>query len=324
MRDVTQLTGQRAAGEYLRELLLKPGPYRDAWQQHVARPYNGVINQLAVAEVIAGQPLTSSGESQLPPYQVREVVSGALFGGKLTTNTLQMFIGAFSFTEDESGRLRRLLAGSSRIGVMSGTSALSLGATLGVDAVFGHRKHHMVSLHDHVWVTADGRIDRGRHLQVIEANFRGVDHIPFVCDTNVLTVEVGQGCKKLTGEVRRIAPELFATDILLARTLNVGETLTLEYWLTYRYPGDPTDPAEREYRRGVLRQVDNLDVRIEFHPDKLPSQVWWAHWDGGDGSVLDREAVSLDSQHSVHRYLRSLEKTVVGFYWQWDDSEEDA
>jgi hypothetical protein len=59
-------------------------------------------------------------------------------------------------------------------------------------------------------------------------------------------------------------------------------------------------------------------MRIEFHPDRLPRRVWWAHWDGGDGTVLEREAVSLDSQHSVHRYLRSLEKTVVGFYWEWD------
>jgi len=160
-------------------------------------------------------------------------------------------------------------------------------------------------------------------LQVIEANAQGVDRIPFICDTNVLTLEVGQGCKELTGEVVRIGPEVFATQILLARTLDVGETLTFEYRVSYRYPGDPCDPAERQYRRGGFRQVDNLDVRIEFHPDRLTGRVWWAHWDGGDGSVLDREVVALDSQNSVHRYLRSIEKTVVGFYWRWDDSDED-
>jgi hypothetical protein len=59
-------------------------------------------------------------------------------------------------------------------------------------------------------------------------------------------------------------------------------------------------------------------MRVEFHPDKLPSRVWWAHWDGGDGNVLERETATLDSQHSVQRYLRSLEKTVAGFYWEWD------
>src|SRR5215472_14010481 len=109
MHDAARLTGQRAAGEYLRQLLLKPGPYRDAWQIHVASPRDGVINQLAVAEVIAGQHVAHGhpGESQMPPYQVREVVSGALFGGKLTAETLQTFIDAFGFSDDDSQRLRR-------------------------------------------------------------------------------------------------------------------------------------------------------------------------------------------------------------------------
>jgi hypothetical protein len=320
MHDATRLTGQRAAGEYLRQLLLKPGPYRDAWQSHVARPHDGVINQLAVAEVIARQNAARghSGARQMPPYQVRDVVSEALFGGRLTAATLQTFIDAFGFSDEESQRLRRLLAGSSRISVMSGTQAVPTFAEQDLDAAIGPRRHLTLSMHDHVWVGSDGRIDRGRHLQVIEANAQGVDRIPFICDTNVLTLEVGQGCKELTGEVRRIGPDVFAAQILLARTLGLGETLTFEYRLSYRFPGDPRDPAEREYRRGVLRQLDNLDVRIEFHPDKLPERVWWAQWDGSDGHVLEREAVELDSQQSAHRYVRSLEKTVVGFYWEWD------
>jgi len=322
MRDATQLTGQRAAAEYLRQLLLKPGPHRDAWQSLVARPRDGVINRLAVAEVIAGQQHTAL-EGQMLPYQLRDVVSSALFGGKLSAATLEMFIGAFGFSEHESGRLRRLLGGSSRISVMSGTHAVPACAAHDLDAAIGPRWHQTLSAHDHVWVGSDGRIDRLRALQVIEASAQGLDRIPFICDTNVLTLEVGQGCKELVGEVRRISPDVFATQILLARTLDLGETLTLEYSVSYRYPGDPRDPAEREYRRGVIRQLDNLDMRIAFHADKLPRRVWWAQWDGGDGSVLESEAVSLDSQHSVHRYLRSLEKTVVGFYWQWDDGDQD-
>jgi hypothetical protein len=320
MHDGTRLTGQRAAGEYLRQLLLKPGPYRDAWQCRVARPRDGVINQLAVAEIIAAhqdEARSRPGQSLMLPYQVRDVVSGGLFGGHLTAETLQVFIAAFGFTEEESRRLHRLLAGSNRISVLSGTSALPMGCVYEVDAAIGQRNHHTVALHDHVWVSADGRIDRARTMQVIEAGAQGVDRISFVHDTNVLTLEIGQGLKELVGGVRRIDRDVFAAEILLARTLDLGETLTLEYWLSYRYPGDPADPGEREYRRGGLRQVDNLDMRIEFHPDKLPSRIRWAHWDGGHGSVLECEEVSLDAQHSVHRYLRSLEKTVVGFDWEW-------
>ena len=110
---------------------------------------------------------------------------------------------------------------------------------------------------------------------------------------------------------------------MLARTLDVGETLTMEYWLSYRWRGGPEEPSAREYRCAVMRQLRNLDIRVEFHPEWLPRQVWWAHWDGNDGHVLEREDVTLDSQHSVHRYLHSLEKTVAGFYWEHDVASAD-
>lgn len=326
MDHAGQLTGQRAAAEYLRQLLLKPGPYREAWQSRSTRPRNDAINQSAVAEVIAGQQRAAggpAGESRMQPYQLREVVAGALSGGLLSEDTLQMFIGAFSFSDDEVRRLRHLLAGSSRIGLMSGTNGMSVSSARQVDAMIGERKHHTVALHDHVWVSADGCLDRARYMHVIEALAAVVDRVPFVADTNVLTLEIGQGCKELVSQVRPIGADVFTTDILLARTLALGETLTLEYWLSFRWPGDPADPAERSYRRAVMRHADNLDMRVEFHPDKLPARVWWAQWDGTDDTILDQEPATLDIQHSVHRYVRSVEKSIVGFYWSWDECDQD-
>lgn len=319
MSDAARLTAQRAAAEYLRQLLLKPGACREAWQRHIAKPRDDVINQLAVAEVIASH-LTfgRAGEAPVMPYQLRDIVSGALSGSQLSTETLDWFIGAFRFTEQETGQLRRLLAGSSRIGVLSGTHAVPLSVEPDVDAAIGPRRHQTLSLHDHIWVGQDGRIDRSRTLHVIEAIAPGVDRLPFVCDTNVLALEVGHGCKELAGQLRWIGGDFFATEILLSRTLDVGETLTLEYWLSYRWRGGPEEPSAREYRRAVMRQLHNLDVRVEFHPSWLPSKVWWAHWDGGDDRILEREPMTLDSQHSVHRYLRSLERTVAGFCWERD------
>lgn len=315
------MEGQRAAAEYLRQLLLKPGRYREAWQRHVARPRDDVINQLAVAELLVdclrsapGRP----GSAHVMAYQLRDTVAGALSGGQLSLQTLELFIEAFDLAEHEAGRLKRLWGGATTISVMSGTHAVPVTAEQEVDAAVGKRRHHSLSLHDHIWVVQDGRIDRARTMQVIEANAQGVDRIPFMCDNNVLTLEVGQGCKETDGPIRRIGADVFAAEILLARTLDLGETLTLEYWLSYRYPGDLTDPAEREYRRAVMRAVDNLDMRIEFHPDKLPAQVWWAHWDGIEGDILSQEPVTLDSQYSAHRFLRSLDRTVVGFHWRWD------
>jgi hypothetical protein len=312
---------QRAAAEYLRQLLLKPGPYRDAWQRYVTRPRDGVINQMAVAEVIASRLRSAPGhpgDAQVMPYQLRDTVSGALSGRQLSAETRQLFADAFGFAQHEADRLRRLWEGSARISVLSGSHGVPAQAERDVDHALGLRRHQTVSLHDHIYVGADGRIERARTMQVIVALGPDLDRIPFLCDTSVLTIEVGQGCKGLTGDVHQIGPDVFATEILLARTLGADETTTLDYWITYRFPGDLSDPAEREYRRAVIRSVENLDMRVEFHPARLPTQVWWAHWDGIEGGVLQREVVTLDSQHSAHRYLRSLDKTVVGFYWQWD------
>jgi hypothetical protein len=251
------------------------------------------------------------------PYQLRDMVSGALSGSQLSADALRLFTEAFGFSEHEVGRLWRLWNGSTRIGVLSGTHAVPPQTQRELAEVLGPPRHQTLSLHDHVYVGEDGRIDRVRMLQVIEAIAPGVDRIPLLCDTNVLTVEVGQGGKELSGNVEQIREDVCYAEILLARTLDLAETITLEYSVTYRYPGDPTDPAEREHRRGVMRHAENIDVRVEFHPNRPPVKIWWAHWDGTDGDVIKREAVTLDSECSVHRFVRSVDKTVVGFYWEW-------
>ena len=145
----------------------------------------------------------------------------------------------------------------------------------------------------------------------------GLDRIPFLYDTKALTLEVGQGCTELTGELFQVSDELFVTYISLAQVLDVGETATLEYWTTYQYPGDLLDPHECQYRRAVMGRLENFDIRVEFHAAKLPSGVWWATWDGVEGGIIGQEPVTLDTQHSVHRYLRFIEKTVAGFHWKW-------
>lgn len=318
--DATRQDKRRAASDYLQQLLLKPGGYRQSWEQYVSRERPGTINQLAVAEVIARHLWSAPRgptDAEITPHQLKDTVSRALTGRLLSRPALSLFIDAFGFSEHEAARLWRLWNGSATISVMSGTHAVPVTAEQDVDRTFGPRQHQTLSLHDHIYVGADGRIERARALQVIEATAQDLDRIPFLCDTNVLTIEVGQGCKELSGEIRQIGTDVFATEILLARTLGLGETITLEYWITYRFPGDLNDPSENEYRRAVIRQIENFDMRIEFHPTKQPAHVWWAHWDGIEGNVLQREAVVLDSQHSAQRYLRSLDKTVAGFYWQW-------
>jgi hypothetical protein len=312
--------GRRAASAYLHELLQRPGGYRRLWEQHVVRARSGEITQLAVAEVLARRLWSYprvSGDADVLPHQLKDTVARALSGRLLSRSTLSLFIDAFGFSNAEADRLWRLWEGSGTISVLSGPRAMTLRNERELVSALGPRRHQTLSMHDHVTVGEAGVLSRTRTLQVIEAIAGGLDRIPYLYDTKALTLEVGQGATDLTGDLYQVSADLFATYIMLARTLDAGETSTLEYWTTYQYPGDPDDPDERQYRRAVMGRMENFDMRVEFHPSKLPAGVWWATWDGMEGEVIEHEAVALDAQHSVHRYLRFIEKTVAGFYWTW-------
>ena len=240
----------------------------------------------------------------------------------LSRSTLALFVAAFGLTPQEEDRLWRLWRGSGRITVLAGPRAMRSGSVAKVVGELGPRRHQTVSLHDHVVVGADRKLTQTRTLQVVEAIVDGLDAIPYLYDTSAVSLELGQGCAGPPGPFRHIGEVIYATDIPLTRTLSLGETLTLEYWTSYGDEADPADPAERQYRRAVMATLENFDMRIEFHPDRLPVTVWWAVWDGMEGRVLDQELVVPDNQHSVHRYLRSMERSVVGFHWSWDNNQK--
>jgi hypothetical protein len=312
--------GRAVAAAYLRQLLLKQGSYRRLWEQHVVRERPGEINQLAVAEVLA-QHLWDyprhAGDAEVMPRQLKDSVSRALSGRLLSSPLLTLFIDAFSFSDSEAERLWRLWNGSGAVAVLSGRRAVPPQIENDLRTALGPRRHQTVSLHDHCEVGGDGRLSRTRTMQVIEATMEGTSQIPYLYDTNALTLDVGQGCRGVSRQLYRIGDGMFATTILLSKTLAVGETLTMEYWTTYQYPGDALDPQERQYRRAVMAYIANFDIRVQFQPARLPAQLWWASWDGVDGPVLTQEEITLDSQHSAHRYLHSVERTVVGFHWIW-------
>lgn len=320
MTEPQLAAGREAAGRYLRELLLRPGRYRQLWESRAERTRPGAINHLAVANVLAHHLWNApraTGSSDVLARQLKDTVGRALSGRVLSRSTLALFVAAFAFTPQEEDRLWRLWRGTGRITVLAGPRAMRSGAVARVVSELGPRRHQTVSLHDHVYVGPDRRLARTRTLQVVEAIVDGLDAIPYLYDTSAVSLELGPGCAGPPGPFRQIGDLIYATDIPLTRTLGLGETLTLEYWTCYAYGGDPADPEERQYRRAVMATLENFDMRIEFHPDQLPAAVWWAMWDGMEGGVLDQELAEPDTQHSVHRYLRSMERSVVGFHWSW-------
>lgn len=320
MSDPAATPGRRAASSYLRDLLQRPGPYRRQWEQHVVRARPGEINQLAVAEVLARRLWSyprAAGDADVLPHQLKDTVGRALSGRLLSRPTLTLFIDSFRISDADADRLWRLWEGSGTISVMSGARALTPRTEQELAAAIGTRAHRTLSLHDHLTIGPEGKPVRMRILQVIEAVTDGISRIPVLHDIQAVTLEAGLGCAGVSADRYQVSNDLFVTYLELAGTLKAGQTTTLEYWVMYQYQGQPQDPAERVYRRAFMSRQENFDMRVGFHPERLPAAVWWATWDGLDGDLLEEEPVTLDAQHSVHRYLRFIEKAVAGFRWAW-------
>jgi hypothetical protein len=310
---------QTAAAAYLRELLLRPGRYRRRWEQYAERSRRGQVNQLAVAEVLAHylwEHPRSTGDTDVLPRQLKDTTSRVLSGKLLSKAALSLFMDAFDLSEFERDQLTKIWAGSSRVRVLTGPRAMSPELLSDVAAFTGARGYQTVSMHDHVLMGVDRQIRKIRTLQVIEAQTDGVDRIPYIYDGNAISVEIGLGCGAVAAPFSSIRDGLWGTHILLAKALEAGETLTLEFWTAFQHADERT-PDETWYSRVVTRSVENIDIRIEFDPDALPGAVWWAVWDGLNGDIASSQPVELDSQHSAQRYLRLAEKTVVGFRWDW-------
>jgi hypothetical protein len=310
--DSATPTGAQAAAAYLRELLLRPGRYRRTWEQYAERSRRGKVNQLAVAEVLArylSEHPRVSGDIDAAPRQLKDTAARALSGKLLSRATLALFIDAFGFGTLEREQLGKLWEGSAHVRVLSGPRAIREDKA----AALGSPQIKTLSLHDHHYLGPDGLPVRHRVIHVIEAVADAVDRVPYRADTNALTIEAGQGFSGLAGPFYQPVAELFVVDMLLAKPLAAGETATLEYSAGFHYARPPAP----EFRRIVQNFVENLDIRVEFHPSRLPGNVVWAVWDGMDGPIVEREPVVLDSQFAVHRYLRLAEKTAVGFHWDW-------
>jgi hypothetical protein len=69
----------------------------------------------------------------------------------------------------------------------------------------------------------------------------------------------------------------------------------------------------------VLRSTEDLTIWVRFHPTRVPARVWSARWDSIDDShIIDRQPAELDSELSVHVRFGRVEKSIVGFYWEWE------
>jgi hypothetical protein len=301
----------RRASAYLGVLLTQPGPYRLKWTRRAESVRPDRINVDAVARVVADH-LTTHGDNATTHRAKNDTVKRALEGSTLTAKTLNAFIGAFSMSDLEAQRLLGLLDGTAtnviigELPPMAGGQSRSPGApTL----------YKTIQLHEFHYLRADGQPSHHRTVQEIRALVDNFTTHRYVFDTDEVDVEKVLG--GTPGEPYLFSGSLWAVDLTLPRTLQAGDSTSLEYLTRFHYK----EAVEPCFRRVAHQRVENLSMRVEFHPQKLPRAVWWAQWRDyrpPDDVILWREQVELDTEHAVERRLDILERAVAGFVWEFD------
>lgn len=297
--------GVRQAGQYLRELLRRD-PYRHRWAWYGAQRERDV-HQVAVAKVLAGY-LHRHDEDEVEYGQLTRRVSRALRGEVLSRQTLGLFIRAFEIGEEHAAILWRQWQGAELARVVIGE--LPPLAAGGRDLP-GYRT---ILLHEFHYLGPDGRPLRHRTLRDIRSLVDGLASYRYSYDTSELTLSRVAGGTASPPYQR--AENIWAVDIALSRTLRQGEAHSLEFESRFRYSG----PVEPCFRRVAHERFENVAIRVQFDPARLPRYVWWTEWRDyrePDAVVLRREPLPLDAEHAVYHRLDVLDRAVAGFSWEF-------
>ena len=282
--------------EYLAELL-RDEPYRADWLVYARRPRPGQISQAAVAQVVANYlwdtGLADEHDRNLP-RELKDRIGRALRGEVLTPETLSWLIHAFGLDEDETAELWA-----------------RYGAAI-AERPDAHDEpgYRTISLHEFHYLGEDGLPERHRTVHVVKALRDGVTSYPYLFDTATAEVTVERG-----GTAGPVCPRedgLHGVDIQFHHPLRLGQTASFEYQTLFRYRAPPPP----EFRREARGLIENMELRVQFHPRKLPRGVCWAQWAGRAGPIIQREHVTLDPDHAVQRYVTSVRGKVLGFVWE--------
>lgn len=314
MSGSAESPGAKEAGRYLAELL-KHEPYRRRWNRPdwVKRARKSELHHTAVARVLArhlqGNPRTGreDNDERVKPSQLVTLVSNALNGVRLSGESLHLFIAAFDITSEHAGRLRRLHSDSGTIQLLPGPSAVPLDTLAALPA----RMHTTHFVHDHHYLGPKGLPYRHETSQVIEATADKLDRYVYAFDTSFLTVEVLSG--GTLGAPYSAPGGIHAVDIMFDHPLQLAQRYAFKYETTFRYEVQPP----LEFRRVVSVRVDYAEVKITFHPAKLPARIWEADWEGVTSEPVTGHTVTPDDYRTVRRFIRDVENTGFGFVWKW-------
>ncbi|MEU5695689.1 hypothetical protein [Actinosynnema sp. NPDC020468] len=225
--------------------------------------------------------------------------------GKLTEKVLENFVRAFEITEPDARELWSIWHGEKHSLVVVGT--LERRADLPAHG------HETVSVDEDHHIGANGFPARHEVRQTIRAVGAELAGFPYFFDTNAVDVRLVSGGTQ--GEMTRHSEHLWRVMFTFGKPVALGATKFFHYTQNFNY----TEPPDPDYRRCIYNRYNGWNVRVHFHPDRLPGTVWWAEWenDRPDSPIKYREPVELDDGLAAHRSLLSIERAVAGFVWDW-------
>lgn len=294
---------QRVAAE-LRRLLAEEGAYRQRWSHHVSRDRDGGLNNLAIAKQLYLHPShEAAGGDHLA---LKDRVRRALNGSFIAADTLRLFIDAFGITSGDAARLWNLYDPTTvRRDVVRGTlPSRSLGSP---------SQRITVSLIDEHFIGADRLPARHLTTQVVESNVNGLETLTLYTDTDEVKLYVEAGG---TEERQPSLDKGFPAKVLIRfdQPLDKGDRTMVRYGFEFNYKSPPAPIFSRAARHAL----QNLFIKVQFHPAAVPSAVSWKVWADFDHTkVLHEKVVPPDDTLQVRHHLNLLEDAVAGFQWEW-------
>lgn len=295
---------QEAAGRYLEHLLATNRYYRDQWAHKADRHSSKGVNRTAVARVLM-EYVDLAGEAVVEnERQLLDRVRRALNGNPLEPRTVDWFVKAFNFDQEDEERLRDLLhephERAQRRDVLVGASDLPV------------RQHwHTLALHDLYVLGPDGFPIWFEELRIVEALRDGLESYEFTFDTPEVDLEGIWG--GTPGPLVYSEGNWYRSNIRFSTPARRGEPKSLRYRLKFRYSEAP-EPC---FRRGARRRIDTVELRVQFDQACLPRKVWWCQWDEPGGPAVQQRSCNLDDYNQVASIHKALQRTYVGFCWDW-------
>lgn len=253
------------------------------------------------------------------PRRMKDLVSRAVTGQVLSARTLGIFVDAFAMPPADADELRDLHGrGARRVPPrppsVEDTPPGSVNGAAGAGVGDPGRSFRTIALHELHTLGPDGAPALHRTVHVIRA-VRQLGSYPYLLDAGADRLQVVRGGR--AGRKYRVGRHE-AIDIEFHRPLRAGETGSFEYLCGFRHA---TTPAT-SFRRGGRDRLENVELHVRFHPDRLPERLWWAVWPGDDSTrPIAQEPVALDPDGMAHRFLEAIDGRAVGFRWRFPAGE---